>query len=220
VLTLISLPLMGFLTFQTGQRMGPHSLFVAALGTCAIASFLGVSRIALNQFGYTGGAFRRYFLLPVESSATLRAASYAALTIGCCILPVVLLAWMLFAPYPLDARMLFMLLCSGLTGLFGFNALGLWVTLYNPRKGNYSSSFGNDLSLGGNIVLIGGVMSAMLLPRLLYKFWPVAVSPEAWWMVWPVPALAAAFYFGTLRAAGPIFMARRERLLAVVEGRA
>jgi hypothetical protein len=38
-------------------------------------------------------------------------------------------------------------------------------------------------------------------------------------MVLPLPALAAAFYFGTLQAAGPIFVARREKLLAVVEGR-
>jgi hypothetical protein len=219
MLCVISVPLLAFLTFQTGQRLGPYSLFVAALGTFAMTSFLGVSRIALNQFGYTGGAFRRYFLLPVESSATLRAASYAAMAIGGAILPVALLLWMIFAPYPLDARMVFMLMCSGLTGLFGFNALGIWVTLYNPRKGNYSSSFGNDLSLGGNVVLIGGVMLAMLLPRLLYRIWPAAVAPEAWWLVWPLPALAAAFYFATLKAAGPIFMARREKLLAVVEGR-
>jgi hypothetical protein len=115
--------------------------------------------------------------------------------------------------------MVFMLACSAISGLFAFNAMGIWVTLYNPRKGNYSSSFGNDLSLGGNVVLIGGVMSAVLLPRLLYKLWPAAVSPEAWWMVLPLPALAAAFYFGTLQAAGPIFVARREKLLAVVEGR-
>ena len=62
-------------------------------------------------------------------------------------------------------------------------------------------------------------MFAMILPRVLYKLWPVAVSPESWWMALPLPVLAAAFYFGTLRAAGPIFMARREKLLAVVEGR-
>jgi hypothetical protein len=219
ILCVISVPLLAFLTFQTSQRLGPYGLFVAGLGTFAMAGFLGVSRIGLNYFGYSGGAFRRYFLLPVPPAATVRAASYAALTIGAAILPVVLLLWILISPYPLDARMLFMLACSGLTGLFGFNAMGVWVTLYNPRKGNYSSSFGNDLSLGGNIVLIGGVMTAMILPRLLYKFLPAAVSPEGWWMVLPIPALAAAFYFGTLKAAGPIFMARREKLLAVVEGR-
>ena len=62
--------------------MGPHSLFVAALGTVPMATFLGTSRISVNQFGYVGGAFRRYFLLPTDPAATLRAASYAGVTIG------------------------------------------------------------------------------------------------------------------------------------------
>ena len=35
----------------------------------------------------------------------------------------------------------------------------------------------------------------------------------------PLPLLAVAFYLGTLKSAGPIFMTRREKLLAVVEGR-
>ena len=134
--------------------------------------FLGVSRIALNHFGYSGGAFRRYFLLPVSPAATLRAASYAAspsaprscrsrCCSGCSSRPIrSMRAWSSCSP------------AAALTGLFAFNACGIWVTLYNPRKGNYSSSFGNDLSLGGNVVLIGGVMFAMLLPRLLYKLWP------------------------------------------------
>lgn len=219
ILSVIGLPLLGFLTFQTGQRLGPHGLFVAALGTFAMTSFLGISRIAVNYFGYSGGAFRRYFLLPVPAAATVRAASYAALTLGGALLPIALLLWIVLSPYPLDARMIFMLACSGLTGLFGFNAMGIWVTLYNPRKGNYSSNFGNDLSLGGNILVIGGVLLAVLLPRLLYAAYPAAVSPEGWWMAIPLPLLAAAFYFGTLKAAGPIFMTRREKLLAVVEGR-
>ena len=159
-LCLISLPLLGFLTFQMGQRMGPHSLLVAALGTFPMATFLGTSRISVNQFGYVGGAFRRYFLLPTDPAATLRAASYAAVTIGGSLLPVALLAWIVFVPYPFDVRMPAMLLCTGLTGLFVLNALGIWVTLFNPRKGNYNSNFGNDLSLGGNILLIGGMMMA------------------------------------------------------------
>ena len=93
------------------------------------------------------------------------------------------------------------------------------MTLFNPRKGNYNSNFGNDLSLGGNIVLIGGMMVAMLLPRLLHRFQPALVSPESWWMYLPLPALALAFYMATLKSAGPVFVTRREKLLAVVEGR-
>jgi hypothetical protein len=224
VLCLISLPLLGFLTYQTGgratQRLGPDSLFVAALGTIALTPFIGVSRIALNQFGYSSGAFRRYFLLPVPAADIMRGASYASLTIGAALLPVILIVFVVLAPIPVDARMVLMLVSSGLTGLFGFNACGLWVTLFNPRKGNYFSNFGNDLSLGGNIVLIGGVLLAILVPRLLHSFAATFVSPDYWWMILPLPALAAAFYFFTLRAAGPILMARRERLLAIVEGRA
>jgi hypothetical protein len=220
---LISLPLLALLTYSTGQptglQTGHYSLFVAALGTVPMVTYLGVSRIAANQFGYVGGAFRRYFLLPIDPAATLRAASYAGVAIGASLLPVALLAFALFAPYPFDARMLLMLLCSGLTGLFLLHGLGVWVTLFNPRKGNYKSNSGNDLSLGGNILLIGGMLAAMLLPHLLYMLQPALVSPQSWWMFLPLPVLALAFYRATLRSAGPVFVNRREKLLAVVEGR-
>jgi hypothetical protein len=218
-LYLISLPIVALLTFQLGHLWKmPHSLFVVALGMAPMATFFGTSRIAVNQFGYVGGAFRRYFLLPTDPAATLRAASYAAVTIGASVLPIGLLAWTIFVPYPFDARMLAMLLCTGLTSLFVLNALGIWVTLFNPRRGNYASNFGNDLSLGGNILLIGSGMM-VFLPRLLYKFQPALVSPESWWMFLPLPVLALAFYLATLKSAGPVFVTRREKLLAIVEGR-
>jgi hypothetical protein len=217
---LISLPLLAFLTFQLGHRMkAPHAFFFIALGTFGMVTFLGTSRISVNQFGYVGGAFRRYFLLPIDPAATLRAASYAAVVIGASLLPVALLVWILFAPYPFDARMLVMLLSTGLTGLFLMHGLGIWVTIFNPRKGNYSSSFGNDLSLGGNILLIGGMVLAIGLPQLFYKFQPAVVEPESWGMFLPLPPLAFVFYRLSLQSAGPIFVTRREKLLAVVEGR-
>ena len=151
---------------------------------------------------------------------SLRSASYASLALGSIVLPIVLLAWMVLAPLGFDPRMLVMLACSGITGLFVFNALGIWITLFNPRRGKYNSSFGNDLSLGGNLVVIGGVIAAFFLPTVLYRAWPAAVSPDFWRMTLPLPLFAAALYAGSLKAAGPIFAARREKLLAVVEGKA
>ncbi|MCX6626584.1 MAG: hypothetical protein NTW28_03010 [Candidatus Solibacter sp.] len=219
MLYLLALPLLTFVTFQMSERLGPYRYFIIALGTIPMATFLGTSRISVNQFGYVGGAFRRYFLLPIDPAATLRAASYAAVTIGASVLPIALLAFAILVPYGGDARILLMLLCSGVTGLFVLNGLGVWVTLFNPRKGNYNSNFGNDLSLGGNILLIGGMMLAMFLPRLLHKFQPALVSPESWWIWLPLPLLAVVFYRATLKSAGPIFVTRREKLLAIVEGR-
>jgi hypothetical protein len=225
----IALVIGGFLTYAPARQLGlgPNSFFIAALGAMPFTIFMGTSRIAVNQFGYTGGAFRRYFLLPVDPGATLRAASYASLTLSAPLLPLALILWSIAwsmtwsasAPHPFDLRMLVMLACSSVTGLLVFNALGVWVTLFNPRRGNYNASFGNDLSLGGNILVIGGVVGGLWLPRLFHQVWPAAVSPESWWMLLPLPLLAAAFYAATLKAAGPVFIARREKLLAIVEGR-
>jgi len=219
LMAFISLPLLAFITVRTSERLGPHGLFVAALGTFPMATFMWTARIAVNQFGYVGGAFRRYMLLPIEPVDIIRSASYASMALGALVVPIVLLAWIAFAPGSFDARMLVMLACAGITGLFFFNGLGIWITLFNPRRGKYNSSIGNDLSLGGNIVVIGGVISAFFLPTVLYRVWPDAVSPESWRMILPLPLFAAAFYIGSLRAAGPIFTARREQLLAVVEGK-
>ena len=77
---LLSLPLVAFLTFNLSRRGGADALFVAALGTFSVVTFLGTSRMAVNQYGYVGGGFRRYFLLPTDPAASLRAGSYAA----CC----------------------------------------------------------------------------------------------------------------------------------------
>lgn len=218
-LSMLAIPLAAFLTYSTSRSMGPEGLFIAALGTISAVTFLGTSRITVNQFGYSGGAFRRYFLLPNSPSETLCAASYASLMLGGAALPVALALWLVFAPIPFDARRIAMLLASGLTGLFLFNAAGLWVTLYNPRKGNYDSNFGNDLSLGGNVVLIGSMMLALLLPRGLRLLYPAAVGPQAWLLYLPLPVLAVIVYRFSLKLAGPLFTTRREILLAVVEGR-
>lgn len=222
-ISLMSLPLLGFLTYQTGAQMSrhgrPEGFFIAGIGTFPAIAFMGISRMAVNPFGYTGGAFRRYFLLPLNPADILRSASYAALVVGGAMLPVAALAWIALSPLRADPRLLIMLLSSGIGGMFLIHGLGLWVMLYNPRKANYNSALGNDLSLGGNILLIGSIVCSMLLPRVVNFFYPAVFSPANWWMLLSVPALGFLFYRTSLNAAGPVFTARREKLLAVVEGK-
>jgi len=99
------------------------------------------------------------------------------------------------------------------------HGVALWSSLYGTRKSNFYSSFGNDLSLVGNIVVIGGVISLIAVPRVLVKFWPAALESQNWWMVVPLVLAGAAFYSFSLRSAGALFQARRERMLAIIEGR-
>jgi hypothetical protein len=218
-MSVLALPLIAFLTYQNGSKLGPTGFFIAALGTFPAATFLGVARITVNQFGYAGGGFRRYFLLPTDPGATLRAGSYASLMIGGSSIPVLLVAWLVLAPKPLNLAMLFMLACSSIAGLFLFHACALWVSLYNPRKGNYQSSIGNDLSLFGNILVIGGMLTAIFGPVLLHKVWPMPFDPANWWMTLLPAAIGVTAYLVSLNSAAALLGPRRERLLAVVEGR-
>src|SRR3954452_11303242 len=140
-----------FLTFNLGAKK-ESGLFVAALGTFPIITFLATSRFMVNQVGYLGGGYRRCFLLPVEPAAVLRTGSYASMLLSAGFIPVGLLAWAIFAPIPHDSRQLFMLLASAIAALLIFHGLGLWASIYGARRGTYNQSFGNDLSLMGNII--------------------------------------------------------------------
>ena len=56
-------------------------------------------------------------------------------------------------------------------------------------------------------------------PRVLLIAWPAALAPDKWWVAIPMVLLAAAFYSSSLKRAGAMLLARREKLLAIVEGR-
>ena len=213
------LPLAAFLTFSMARKGGSGDWFASALGRHPLLGYMGTSRIAVNQFGYTGGGFRRFFLLPADPGAALRAASYAAVLMGSGMIPLGLLAWGLFAPGGADPRKTFMLLCSAITGLLVFNGLGLWSTLYGARKGNYASAVGNDLSAAGNVVLFTCILSGIFLPHLLKDLWPAAIAPENWMLAWLAPAMAFAFYRISLHLAVPLVPRRREELMKIVEGK-
>jgi len=213
------LPIAAFLTFSMGRKGGLGDWFSGALGAMPVLGYMGTSRIAVNQFGYTGGGFRRFFLLPTDPGATLRAASYASVLLGAGMLPLGLVAWIALAPGGGDPRKVFMLLCSGVTGLLVFNGMGLWSTLYGPRKGNYASAVGNDLSAAGNVVVFTCILSGMFLPVVLKKTAPSLIAPANWALALVPAFLALAFYKISLRIAAPLFHRRREELMKIVEGK-
>ena len=219
----LALPVSGMVIFSMGREMGRHSRagsqFAAALGAFAILGCMGIAQIAVNQFGYVAGGFRRFFLLPAQPADVLRAGSYTFLLMNSSLIVAGTLLFALFSPFPFDARMLVMLVGAAVTSLFLFLGLGLWATLFGPRCCDYYSTFGNDLSALGNAVVIGGILVVMAGPQVLSQVWPAALAPDKWWMAVPAVLLTAAFYFSSLNRAGRMLLARREKLLAIVEGR-
>lgn len=220
----LAVPLIGFLVVIYSRQGafghgGVEKQFVGALGGFACVGFIGTAQFAVNQFGYVGSGFRRYLLLPNDPAAVMRAGSYAFLLLASLLIPVAAIAWMIFSPVKTDVRMMIMLLGCSATGLFTMHSAGLWVAILAPRRGNYYASFGNDLSFVANIVVIGGLFLMLFTPRLLAMWLPAIVTPSFWWLYVLAGVAAYTLYRVSLGAASAIFRARREDLLAVLEGR-
>jgi len=217
----LSLPVLPFLLLVWAKQVPRHGdPFASAAGVFAVSGITAGAAFVVNQFGYVGGGFRRYFLFPCDPGAVLRSSSVALLA-ACSPYPlVVTLTWLLFAPGPFTWSGLALLLASAAFGAFFFHGIGLWSTLYGPRRCDPNQTMGNDLSLVGNIALIGTMMVFLAGPMMIGRFRKGMLTPERWWIVLALAALAACFYLFSLRRTGVILVARRERLLAVVEGKA
>jgi hypothetical protein len=215
----LALPLAAFLLFIFSKQAVKVGPFPIALGVFGILGIVGTGQFAVNQFGYVGGGFRRFLLLPTDPAAAFRAGSYMFVSLGgALILPAAVL-WTLFAPIPSNPRMLAMLVGCSLLSLFLFHGVALWTSLLGPRRGNYKQALGNDLSFAGNVVVIGGMMTWLFVPQVLLRSVTPALAQDYWWTT-PLAAVAAVgFYLASLRFTTGLFRARREQLMALMEGK-
>lgn len=213
-----AIPMLAFLTFANAKEGGLH-YFVRALGAFMVAGFLGTAVMTTNQFGFDASGFRRYFLLPIAPGAILRASSYTALFVGSTIVAAALVLWMLFAPVPFDPRMAPMLFSTGVGGLCLFNGLSIWTSLLAPRATSFETTFGNQLSLAANVLLIGGILGCVFGVFAVDRVVEPATVLNYWWTAAAFAVAAIVFYLYSLRLGAAVFVSRRERLLNALEGR-
>jgi hypothetical protein len=212
-------PMLSVILMMQRAPHGPQSKFLMALPFMAIVGFAASFAMSVNAFGYEADGFRRYLLLPVSPASVIRAAAIPPLLLGALMLPVPMAVWTILGRVHMDGRMLTMLVSSGIGGLLVLTACGIWTTLLAPRKTEFSSNFGNNLSLGGNVLVMGTFLIGMVGSGLFAAFarFDTVIS---WWWAAPLFVLAGAAALSlTLSRSPGVFVARRERLLAVLEGR-
>jgi hypothetical protein len=215
----LAVPLVAFLMFTQTRTAGSKHQFASLVGIFALNGFIGTIQFAVNQFGYTGGGFRRYLLSPVDPAAIFRTGSYSFLVLSAMLIPAGAILMAILSPVPLDVRGFVMLVGVAVTGLFGMHGAGLWTSILAARRGKFTDSFGNDLSFAGNVIVIGGILSLMFLPRVVSQLWPGVLDPRNWWAAILLAIVSVVFYFVSLRITAGLFRARRERLMAIVEGK-
>jgi len=75
----LAIPMLAFFSYTQARTAGPMALFASVLSAMAAVGFVGTAVMAVNQFGYDEGGFRRYFLLPAPAGDAFRASTFAAL---------------------------------------------------------------------------------------------------------------------------------------------
>lgn len=218
---IMSLPLLPFLLLLWTRQgtKDPHQVFGAAVGVFAIAGLAPAAAFLVNQFGYVGGGFRRYFLFPGDAAQALRASSFTLLALCSLSLALATLAWVLFPPAPLTLASVTMLVFSGISGLLLFHGTGLWTTVYGPRRADPNKTMGNDLSLAGNVVVVGGMMSMLMTPRIISLIWRQVRFADYWYAPVALSGFAAIYYVYSLKGASAALLRRREALISTLEGK-
>ena len=214
LLNLPSLPFM--LVAMRPDRHYPLLHFYIGMGVMATIGFSITFAVAVNSFGFDGGGFRRYFLLPLNPSTVIRAMSLIPLLLGALALPIAFAVCVLLARVPVDARMATMLAASGVGGLFFFEALALWTTILAPSRTDGRIGFGNDYSLPANFLSTGGMLFA-LFGSMVFGALAGARVLRFWWLAPAFMVAAVIFYLVSLLSAPGILLSHREQIMAVVE---
>jgi hypothetical protein len=210
----LALPVFGVMIATNSER----DSFLFALGAAPALGTLATGTLSMNLFGFDGHGFRRYFLLPVKAVDVLRTAALVSLMPGALLVPIGVVAWWALTSEPVTARMVLMLVCAGVGGLFSFQAGGLWTTLLAPRAIPFDMTFGNKLSPAANLLFVLAMVVFFGGPLALTALGVDAVL-KAWWIAPFFLGGAVVFYVFTLRAGARVLVNRREHLLSVIEGR-
>ena len=184
-----------------------------------MGGYSGTFVMTVNQFGCDGAGIRRYLTLPVPFSWALRAASIASLALGGSVILVALVAWIALSGFSFDARMPLMLILSGTSGLFLFNAEGLWTTTLSPRSCNFQSVFGNQLSIAGNVVMFSQIFITVI-PVVIVTKGDIDTGHvlSYWWVLVLFSVVCIGLYAVTLHLIDGVLKSRRERLMRVIAG--
>lgn len=213
----LALPVLAAMIAANARNGGDAEAFLFALGAAPAIGILATGTLSMNLFGFDGHGFRRYFLLPVRPVAVVRVATLVNLMPGMVLMLLGILAWWALSPEPVTLPMAVMLGCAAFGGLFLFNALGLWTSIMAPRAIPFAMTFGNKLSPAANVVFVGAMVVFFGLPLALRGLGAGAVL-GAWWIAPLFLAAATVFQLITVNVGARTFIARREQMLAAIEG--
>lgn len=197
-------------SFEQDQFLPIVYFFIVGISSTAV--------ISLNHFGYDDAGIRRYAVLPVPFVTALRASSIVSLSLGGLATLSALLVLILSSPVHVTPYMIVIFLCSGIAGLFIFNALGLLTTIRAPRRIDSKSILSNPLSTGANSVMIGGLIGTFVVVDTLIGYIDLRSVGRGWWVFPSLAVFGVVSYAIAFRLIDRLLTTHREALINSLAG--
>ena len=197
-------------SFEQDQFLPIVYFFIVGISSTAV--------ISLNHFGYDDAGIRRYAVLPVPFVTALRASSIVSLSLGGLATLSALLVLILSSPISVTPHMIVIFLCSGIAGLFIFNALGLLTTIRAPRRIDSKSILSNPLSTGANAVMIGGLIGTFVVVDTLIGYIDLRSVGRGWWVFPSLAMFGVIAYVIAFRLIDRLLTTHREALINSIAG--
>lgn len=216
--SLITSPLLVILGKYMMPGRSPDGELIITLALFFITSSATGAAMMLNLLGFEEAGIRRYALGPSTLTTALRAGSLASLTLRGGAMGMAFLLWVMVSHTIVNVRALLVVLGVVLGSLFLFNGFGLWTSVISIKRANFESMWNNRLSLGANIVMLGGSVTPYVIAIILSE----RIEPETIFQFWWIPALlmlaGMAFYAFSFFAIEPVLESRRESIINLIAG--
>lgn len=217
--SLISSPLVILMFRYLLPARGENSYLSMSIAVFFIMSSANGAAMMLNLFGYDGPGMRRFAVLPVRLGDALRAASLASLLLRAITFLAGFTLWVvIYSDRSITWQSIVVVLTVSLAGIVMFNGLGLWVSIYSPKKGDFEAMWNNRLSIGANIVVIGGAVFPFWFLMTVMERISRQTLNRLWWVPPVYLVLCLAFYALSLRFIDMPLRGRREKLLGLIAG--
>lgn len=206
-----------------GKYMIPHrgqfGYFVVSLAMFFVMSSATAAAMMLNAFGYDDAGIRRYAVLPMSFVEALRAINLTSLLLRGVAVFVSFALWLLFySREVISWQMLAMMFSTALASLFLYNAAGFWTSILSPKSMDFDAMWGNRLSFGANVVIIGGVLVPFWALTMLTNRAGQAMVLRLWWIPLLLLFVCVGLYALSFLTVERTLLKRRERLITLIAG--
>ena len=196
---------------QTNVSMMLAMFFIMSGATAAA--------MMLNAFGYDDAGIRRFAVLPIPFVDALRAMNLSSLLLRTVAIFVSFALWlMLYSRQVFSWRLMAIMISTALAGLFLYNALGFWTSVFSPKSMDFESMWNNRLSFGSIVVVTVGLMVPFWVLMMLSNRASLETLLRFWWVSPLLMVACIGFYVFSFYAIESSLKKRRERLINVIAG--